>query len=249
MATIHHRFLGKQEGDFNPNQPDTHQFLDLLDVSFCSRPDDPQKIFFPSCQFTTRVVALGAEDNKIVSEVVTTKRPADGVVIDKTYVAGLIFNADCPVVCIFEPAKSRFAVLHAGFRCLMPAVDSKGKRGRGIIKAAFEDFKFDVSDVKVWAGMGIGPCCYGAEHWPEMKDQSVDIPIGKATRGARAGKKSIDLIQLIYKQVVAQGVKPTKIELDAECTCCKGYFLAPRFHSNCRSGKQAGRNAVGFWMT
>lgn len=249
MANLQRRILGKMGGNFDPYQTDPRVFLELLTSSICSQPGDPVKVFFPSHKATNRVVLLGMEDAQMTAKCFTSKTWTDGVVIDRPYAAGAIFSADAPVVCIFEPGRPRFALLRGALRCLMPPVDKKGRRDRSIIRVALEDFKFEVAEIKVWVGMGIGPCCYGAEHFPEMGDQSVDIPIGRATRGPRAGKRSIDLYHLIYKQLVVQGVKPTRIDIEADCVCCKGYFLSPRYHSNCRSGPQAGRNAVAFWMT
>lgn len=249
MVNIRQRFLGRADGNFNPHQVSSRDFLERMAHSFCSRPDDPDNILIPDCDDTNRVVLLGKENSQLGPKCMTTRNQADGVVIDDIYVAGVIMNADAPVVRIFEPGKTRFAVLRGAFRCLMPMKDSFNKRSRGIIRVAFEDFQFNPKEVQVWAGMGVGPCCYGAEHWPEMNDQSVDIPIGKATRGARKGKKSIDLFELIKKQLLALKVEEANIRIDAECTCCKGYFLGPSYYSNCRSGPSTGRNAIGFWMT
>ncbi len=255
MVAIRHKFLGRNDGNFDPQQIDIHAFIDRIEKSFCSKIEDASKVFFPSCALTTRVVVFGAENYEIAQGCMTTKRPADGIVIDHEDVAGVIFSADAPTILIFEPNKRRFALLHGALRCLLPKVDARGKRPRGIIRAAFEDFKIDPVGVKTWAGVGIGPCCFGCEHHKdspskidEIDDATVNIPVTRATRGPRAGKKSIDLFALIKDQLLAQGVKSDVCELDTECVCCQGNFNHPKFHSNCRSGKAAGRNAIGFWM-
>lgn len=243
-----HKFLGAHDGDFNPNQSTNLDFLDAVDSGFLASLEDPRKVFYPSCKFTTRIVVLGVEDRYVSNEIITSRGASDGIIVDQANVAGVLFNADCPAIMVYESNLRRFALLHGGFRCLMPEVNSLGKRPKSIIDNLFLDFKFDPSQVKVWVTKGIGPCCYGAEHWPEMHDASVDIPIGRATRGSRIGKRSIDLYMLIYKQLLKYKVNPSNIFLETECTCCEGWFIKPSWHSNCRSGLKAGRNAIGFWM-
>ncbi|MEK7654335.1 MAG: laccase domain-containing protein [Patescibacteria group bacterium] len=247
MPNIKHKILGKADGNFDPNQPDTRLFIDTLDAKFGNL-DGADKFFFPRCNSTNRVVAWKKENYQLDFD--TTKNDADGIMIDQLRVVGMLFNADDPTIFIYEDKKRRFFLLHGGFRCLVPEL-KKGKRERGIIRSTFEDFQIDAGDSKVWVGNGIGPCCYGAEHLPEMTDFSAKVPIGQATRGLRAGKRSVDLYQLIYQQLVeGQKVKPTHMQFDTKCTCCDGMLeLDPKYHSDCRSGQLAGRNAVGFWMT
>lgn len=248
MPNIRHKILGKADGNFDPNQPDTRTFVDLVDLNF-GKMDGADKFFFPRCNSSSRVVGWNKENYQLDFDFYTTRGNADGIMINELRVVGLLFNADSPTIFIYENNKRRFFLLRGAFRCLVPE-RIRGKRDRGIIQAAFEDFKIDPGDAKAWIGMGIGPCCYGAEHLPEMRDFSAKIPLGQATRGPRAGKRSVDLYQLIHHQlVVEQKVKPKHLNFDTKCTCCEGMLEEdPKYHSNCRSGKLAGRNAIGFWM-
>lgn len=254
MRFLYSDIWGKAKGDFNPTQAayssgnHSEKFLDVA-----RKKDDINLIFAPRCDFTTKIVALGENDDKVNDWLVRTKEPADGGIIEEPGQAVAFFNGDCPIVALFDRSKGRLAVLHAGFRCLVPNT----RNPRSIIRVAFEDHSFDPKSTEVFVGYGIGPCCYGAKHWPEMKDftLSLTLPVGQATRGlsgrpkGRYGEKSIDLYRLILNQLEKVGVPEGNVQSDLTCTSCAKEQSAGiadfAYYSYCRGNQ--GRNAALAW--
>ena len=98
-----------------------------------------RKVFAPRCEFTTRIVTLGQEDAFLATDntwLVRSKQPADGGIVECPEQAVMIFNADCPIVVIFDEQQERLAVLHAGLDFLLPRAifdrraEKKQKRGK-----------------------------------------------------------------------------------------------------------------------
>jgi copper oxidase (laccase) domain-containing protein len=247
MTPIFYSSWGKERGNFNPEQ-DPAALLDLINDN---RGKNEIKLFLaPRCAFTNKIVSRGEDDDKWVDWFYRTKSPADGAIVISPKEAVMIFNADCPIVAILDENAGRLAVLHAGFRCLVPA-PRKGADTRSIIRVAFEDHHFKPNEVCVFVGFGIGPCCYGAEHWPELAVTSaMDLPIGRATRGPRAGRRSVDLYALIRNQLFKIGVPAKKIEMDYSCTACARHsgYNNNHYWSNCWDGRACGRNATFAWF-
>lgn len=251
MAATKTKFLGAT--DYYNFDPEDDQAEGLKHVVIWGKKLGVEPLASPVCGFTTAIVDFSDTGNFEVEEnVYRSKKPADGVIVD-TYNDGVaMFNADCPIVAILETSKRKLAVLHAGFRCLVPEKPRRGNRPSGIIQTLFEKFSFNPRHCQAFFGFGIGPCCYGAEHWPEINDVTMDLRTGIATRGPRAGQRSIDLYELIKKQLLDMKIEEGGIGSDFRCTSCArtAYPNGNKFlyHSKARDGLAAGRNAVIVWM-
>ncbi len=249
MRFLYRDIWGKKHGDFNPLQLG-YSSGDYFEQNLerVRQSESLDLVFAPKCAFTDRVVELGKDDKEINGWLVRTNQFADGGVVTEPLHAVAILNADCPVVALFDVDAPRLAVMHAGFRCLVP----DNRKQRSIIRAAFDDHGFDPKTVKAFVGYGIGPCCYGAEHVPEVRDpmMGTDLPVGRATRGPRAGKRSIDLSQLAINQLLKIGVFEDNIVRELACTSCAKEQIDDAvefaFHSNVR--KDQGRNATLLWF-
>ncbi len=248
MRILQRAIFGKTHGDFNPDQgrySSGDNFEMFLNGIY--RKERVNTMFAPKCSFTNRIAKLGEQDETLQDWLVRTKLAADGGIVEAPEKAVAIFNGDCPVVALFDSNTGRLAVMHAGTRCLIP----ENPRQKSILRVAFEDHGFDPKTVKVFAGFGIGPCCYGAEHLREVRDPFTggNVPVGKATRGRRAGKLSLDLYQLILHQLLGCGVCEDNILLDTQCTSCAKESVAGgmdfKYYSNCRGEK--GRNLSLVW--
>lgn len=246
---IHRVFWGRERGDFDPSQP-LDDLIRLISLHKKRMHPFPA-IFAPRCDFTTRIVRLGEDDDlpdPVSSWFVRTKQPADGGIVDEPFKPVMIFNADCPVVAVLDTSKPHLAVLHAGFSCLVPpaCLNKRAPAGakRGIIRVLFEDHGFTPATSQVFVGFGIGPCCYGVKGRAEIDDPTLDVKIGKATRGPRAGQPSVDLYQTIGDQLLSLGIAKERMEIDYSCTACHSDFGVRLYHSNCWDGPLAGRNAA-----
>ena len=248
MTPIFYDSWGKACGNFSP--ADQGYQLVSQAIKDAKKDRDIGIFFAPNCAFTNRVVAFGEDDDKCDDLFYRTRNPADGGIVSSTKTAVVIFNADCPIVAIYDENAGRLAVLHAGFRCLVP-IGGRNADNRSIIEVAFADHKFRPDEVNVFVGFGIGPCCYGAEHLPEVKAISnMDIPIGRATRGPRAGKQSVDLYTLIRNQLIKIGVPERRIAIDSSGPACARHsdYRSNEYWSNCWDGPAAGRNATFAWF-
>jgi copper oxidase (laccase) domain-containing protein len=229
--------LGKLTEDFRPERFSTvtqfqKRITDIMRGNFT-------RVIAPRCEFTNNIVAFAAEKDQGESRFFWSRDRADGAIVEKAGEGVVIFNADCPVVSVFEVKRNRLAVLHVGFRSLF----SPGEEKMNIIQRLFESYDFPRESVSVLIGFGIGPCCYGVHEAP------TGVPAYVAERGPRKGKPSIDLKELIRKEFMACGVSPTAIRADSGCTACAGRRGDDdpngNYHSYCWDGEtQAGRNAI-----
>lgn len=234
---LRYQLCGRTEGDFNPSCENFIANLDVVRVRL-----GLGVIFAPKANFTNRVVVYGPED-RATNHIWFHRMPedADGGIVKSRGVAIAFFNADCPLIAVRDG--ERLAALHGGFRCLWPRSRDEG----GIIQALFKSYQFAPEKSEVFVGYGIGPCCYGMGFNPEIVEMMQDgMPLGKATRGPRAGQISIDLYRLICQQLIAEGVPAKNITIDYTCTACKGLPAQPQFYSNCR--RDTGRNAALVWL-
>src|SRR3989344_5399233 len=230
------KIFGKAFGDFRlPEPEDSHAaFLEGMRRVKADLPG-LGSVFIPDARFFTANFVSPSGLNRVLIPrfVHVSRNRADGSITGIRNFGLAILNADCPIVGVFDIRMNRLAILHAGFRCLIrenPDVPS-------IIKVLFWKYGFRAGNVEVFAGLGIGARCYGAEHYPEVKHQTVQLPLLRAIRGPRKGKISVDLGILIRSQLLEEGVTEENIVLNRICTAC-----SPDFHSHVREGPTAGRN-------
>lgn len=139
---------------------------------------------------------------------------ADGHVIARPGVAGLVFVADCVPVAISGPNGA--AILHCGWRGLAAGIVAKGVAAAGATDAA--------------VGPSIGPCCY--EVGPE-----VLAPFERLGDGIADGRM-LDLPEVARRLLLEAGVE--RVELSGLCTSCEpGLFFSHR-RDRGRTGRQAG---------
>lgn len=235
---LRHQLFGKRFGDFSFGRYYVDAFLRLLRPIF--RETEVLNIYLARCESTTRIVKADQEGNfeSLNRNIRRSRKPADGVIISGPGQGVAIFNADCPVVAVLDASSGRLGVVHAAFRCLVPLEEES----QSILNVLFRAYHFSPRDAEVFIGYGIGPCCYGAKHIPEVQ-RLEPLPISWATKGPRKGQPSIDLYRLIQSQLAGLGIGAEQIAFDKTCTAC-----SPDYHSNCRDGAKAGRNAAVCWL-
>lgn len=240
MSQLRHDICGLDYGGFEVRRALGSGLLSNVD--FVESEKGLKTIFSPYCNFTNRIVKFGQDNKKLASNFYRTANCADGGIVDDTWIGIGIFNADSPIIAVHNKTKEQLALLHCGFRCLI----RKDTKERSIIRVLFEDFKdlFPVATSEVFIGYGIGPCCYGAPHYqPEIDDYKLNLPVGRATRGPRYGKQSIDLYQLIRNQLLGLKVPEKNISYKQTCTSCSSDYF-----SHCISPKVPVTNLSLAWM-
>ena len=243
MFHLDYDIVGKDGGNFKPQYDEPKRSLFLkhlrheLDVRGLSR------VFAPHCEFTTNVARLGdGNEENGLSWFVRTTTGFDGGIVTEPGTAIAIFNADCPVVILFDKESGRLALLHAGFRCLVP----KDQNEPNIIDTALNNPLLDTSKLEAFIGFGAGPCCYGINHIDESEKEKLKPFTYRATKGPRTGQTSLNLVALAQQQLVNHGIEEGLIS--QVCTACSNY-KGICYHSNIYEGELAGRNLVLAWFT
>lgn len=137
-----------------------------------------------------------------------------------------VATADC--VPVLLAGGGRVAAVHAGWRGIVA----------GVVPAALASFDA-LSEVEVWIGPAIGPCCY--EVGEEVAAAVVATSRSSAARPGRRGRPHLDLQEAVAAQLAAAGV--TRHVRLARCTACHPGEL----HSHRRDGARAGRNLALIW--
>lgn len=240
------RLFGKDTGNFRFD-PDNRRPFYYSMLGIQKEIPEVSNFFSPNCEFTNRIAEVGSEEVVKDSFLRKTRQPADGGIVMSVNHAVAIFNADCPVTAVFDPIHERLAVLHSGFRCLVREDPSE----LSIIDVLFKRHNFVPDFVKAFIGFGIGPCCFGAEHLPEVSGMTMPLPLSRAIRGPGKGQVSIDLIQLAKGQLIKLGVLPELITMDRTCTACDGGKYYSNYYEGWQKGQDpssVGRNAALVWF-
>ncbi len=248
MYQLKYDFVGKAGGNFRPqyNEPEQSFFLENLEYQLNLR--GIPKVFAPRCNFSTNVGKLGyAGQYELMPWLTRTESGVDGGYVAKPDIAIAIFNADCPVIILFDKEAGRLALLHAGFRCLVP----ENKHDLSIVEKAFKNTDLNPATVDAFIGFGAGPCCYGAEHHNEIHRREIyNDCVQVARKGPRQEQLSLNLPYLIRNRLLDCGVRDGAISYDFKCTACAGRENGSEgaYHSNIYEGKDAGRNLVLAWF-
>ena len=263
---LQRKFFGKETGNFQFSHANQRSFFTAI-RRVRKNIQQVTTIFSPACGFTSRILSVSEDSIELrprhfvlptdLAEMTIERSngAADGGIAENDGQAIAIFNADCPVTAIFDKEHSRLGVLHTGFRSLVP----ENPVEPNIIEALFAHHGFISGDVEAFLGFGIGPCCYGAEHFSEVQrgtvirsnGDEVSLPLAKAIRGPRKGQTAVDLYTLIRSELLRLGVHGDQIMINKACTACAGRERggAGLYYSNTWEGKATGRNAVLVWFT
>lgn len=255
MAILRHRIFGMKDGNFSPAQPPP-EFLGYLDDVYCFvLPESFSRVYAPKVNFGARIATANEDYIMCNAWLARPNEPADGFLVEGIKIAVAIFNADCPVLCLYQDDK--LAVLHAGYRCLIRADPTE----EGIIEVGLK--LFDPQEVQAFIFGGIGSCCWKPEddkpeiqnpdlcRHPEILRRCLSATTTQSPVGS--GYVSVDLYRLACELLLLYGMPNEHITWDNSCTCHavdeKGQ---PRFwsHTRFQAGKQKenGRNMTLVWL-
>ncbi len=231
--------LGKKEGSFKPTDPKFYERIEGVRKKLGLK-----YIFAPSLAFTKRTASMtnkgeekfmfGSEgkDDKVATEgIMRTEEKADGGIVflddlekkginpNEVGIAG--FNADCPFIVGYDEKKRAMFMLHAGLACLQKT----GERNHEtIFEKVVKDHDLDPKNIKIFVTGGIQKCCYGRDDqvFPDVM-KAWGVRFGSvATEGSREGQTSMNLLALIYNDLLRVGVNSDNIDVNEKCTCCDG---------------------------
>lgn len=132
--------------------------------------------------------------------------------------------ADCVPVLLYSPVRQVVAGVHSGWRGTVANITGV------VIERLRSAFGVPADDLRAYVGASAGQCCYevGADVAGEF-DARHSRPLG-------AGKFLLDNRGAVLDQLLAAGLRPSHVELDARCTICD-----ETFHSFRRDGAGSGR--------
>jgi len=151
----------------------------------------------------------------------------DGLVTMTPETAVMVKAADCVPVLMSSGDGRLLAAVHSGW---------KGTVSR-IAERAVEKLDSPVSDISVYIGPGIGPCCYNVDRerysifeqrFPDMIPHKDEPPF------------NLDLKGIIAGTLIASGVREENLVLERRCSCCSHELCC----SYRRDGDGAGRMAA-----
>ncbi len=150
--------------------------------------------------------------------------PADGLYTESPGVPLGILVADCLPVFIADPERRRVGLLHSGWRSTHGDIS-------GALVERWVTGGASPKELVAWIGPGIEKCCFEvggevleafAERYPEWQDTLV-WRTGARTQEPGAG--TIDLKEIVLRQLLRRGLEPSRVEVSRHCTMCgAGYF-------------------------
>lgn len=150
--------------------------------------------------------------------------PADGLCTESAGVPLGILVADCLPVFIADPKRRRVGLLHSGWR------GTHGDIAGALVERWFGKGN-SPRELVAWIGPGIESCCFEvggevleafAERYPKWQD-TLMWKKERPTREPGAG--TIDLKEIVSRQLLRRGLEPSRIEISKHCTMCgDGYF-------------------------
>lgn len=185
--------------------------LPWLEHGFGTRQSNPDQTAMARLQQIHSAATFVARESGSIGE-------GDALVSTSPSVAVSIRTADCFPILLADPETRSVAAIHAGWR----------GTAAGIVAATLarmrSEFGTDPGNIFAAIGPGIGHCCY-----------EVGVEVARQFGMAQAGK--LDLAVENRNQLVAEGVRPDRIEQVGGCTFCH----PAQFYSWRRDHDRAGR--------
>lgn len=162
------------------------------------------------------------------------KVEVDAIVTNQTGIMLGILTADCFPLLLWHPEKPLAAAIHAGWRGAANGLIDK------VIQTITKHFDCPADELLAAIGPGIGAHKY-----------EVDRPVRDAFRQGtgfwddiseetRLGHWKLNIPLSCRLQLEAAGLKPQKIEVEEQCTCCHPELFFSHRRDNGTTGRQIG---------
>ena len=144
----------------------------------------------------------------------------DGVITGRKDVVLSVQVADCVPVFLRDPVRKVVGLIHAG------RAGTEQHIVRNAVRLMISDFRSDPSDMLAFLGPSIGPFCY------EVSREMASCFPGRYVSG-----RYLDLWRYNADQLMASGLKKSRIESSRLCTACHPEW----FFSHRAGGGRTGR--------
>ncbi len=157
----------------------------------------------------------------------------DALVTNLNMVPLALFFADCVPIAVVDPMKRVIGIAHAGWKGTYLGI------GSNIVNLMMNRFNCQASDLLVFMGPCIGPCCY------RLESKKLGQFKGKFPRLMEVRQNgSFDLAALNVKQLEGGGIPEENIYSASICTSCNTDLFFSYRAQNCKTGRQAGLVAL-----
>lgn len=156
----------------------------------------------------------------------------DGLLTDHPGVPLIVLSADCPIVCVYDPARRAVGAIHASWRGTVASAAAQ------LVRMMIREFGSDPRHLLAGICPSAGPCCYEVGH-DVRRLARTRLNDADSYFTQRQGRLYLDLWAANRRQLTDEGLLPGNIELAGLCTICD-----QRFWSHRRDGQDAGRFAL-----
>ncbi|MDI6689656.1 MAG: peptidoglycan editing factor PgeF [Actinomycetota bacterium] len=157
----------------------------------------------------------------------------DALVTNLNTVSLALFFADCVPIAIVDPIKRVIGIAHAGWKGTYLGISSN------LANLMMSRFNCQASNLLVFMGPCIGPCCYWLE---STKLDRFKREFPRLMEVHQNG--SFDLEALNIKQLEGVGIPRQNIYSADICTSCNTDLFFSYHAENCKTGRQAGLVAL-----
>lgn len=141
----------------------------------------------------------------------------DALITDKVDIPLMVMVADCSPILFYDDKKKVIAIAHAGRQGAFTNIV------KNVITSFQNNYNSNVENISVSIGASICQNCYevGSQIYEESKELKLAYAMIK-----KESKYYLDIREILKNQLLNAGVKETRIEISAECSCCKNeqYF-------------------------
>lgn len=150
----------------------------------------------------------------------------DSLITNLKNVPLILFFADCVPIVFVDKKKSLAGIIHAGWKGTYQEISKK------TIAELVKKHKSISSEISVFIGPSIGPCCY-----------EVDGSLSDAFKGKLGGiglknNRKLDLVEINKYQLKNAGILEENISSMDICTCCNSDLFFSHRRSR-KTGRQA----------
>lgn len=194
---------------------------------------DYKMIFSPRQVHSDQVIEVTREIAGSGALSIENALQADGVITNQKGILLITTWADCIPVLLFDPVTNWTASIHSGWKSTRLGIVKKTVRlltQKGV----------SLSSLRCAVGPGIRGCCYQVS--PDFKEF---FPHYSAFFREERGSLYFNLQEVVYTQLLEEGIPEEHIDFYNSCTCCSS---EPWFFS-CRKDKEGFEGQAAFIVT
>ncbi len=143
----------------------------------------------------------------------------DGIICNTPHFTLMSMVADCNPILVYAPSHNVFALLHAGRLGVCHKILTHA------IMLLIKHYAVDIHDILIFIGASIRKCCYAIGSDLAMQ---IANKHGKQYIIKVSDTYKLDMLGLLYSELMALGITPSQVETHPSCTCCDSTYFSYR---------------------